>query len=89
MKGKKSEILGLTNRKDEALEIFDWRTKRGRKLVKKCDDYVWVGPGGVEWCEVRVGCCCSRPTRWLCCERKKNVVRLGDFSSMVPLFNVC
>ena len=65
-------------------KIYDWR--RGKKEIsEKSDDYWWVGPGGVERCDVEV------PGRLVdyAVKEKKNVVRLGDFFTMVPLFNVC
>ena len=65
-------------------KIYDWR--RGKKdISEKCDDYWCVGPGGVERCDV------EGPGRLVdyAAKEKKNVVRLGDFSTMVPLFNVC
>ena len=65
-------------------KIYDW--SRGKKEIsEKSDDYWWVGPGGVERCDVEV------PGRLVdyAVKEKKNVVRLGDFSTMVPLFNVC
>ena len=46
------KLLGLESRKRWNIEKFMIEVEGKKEISEKSDDYWWVGPGGVERCDV-------------------------------------